>query len=266
MKIRFVGNACLRDGYIICKPVDNADDILVNRLFSKKTEREEKLGNMYLDIELDLQEKARTYSQLKTAWKLVECIYVSQNMEKPTEEEKYDMYLDLLEVYADKVENTINGEKRPVRLSDGNTASVARFIEGLMYHLSLYADLDFNAQSDVVRLLKEWEAFRSGLEKDPLDYSDIGCTVLLTEKEWREKKKFSDASGKGGYLELAHIVSKGSDESARDKAWNWLCLTREEHALQHEKGWEEFLRIYPHLKGRVYRARRLTGGKDESYP
>ena len=126
MKIRFVGNACLRDGYIICKPVDNADDVLVNRLFSKKTEREEKLGNMYLDIELDLQEKARTYSQLKTAWKLVECIYVSQNMEKPTEEEKYDMYLDLLEVYADKVENTINGEKRPVRLSDGNTASVAR--------------------------------------------------------------------------------------------------------------------------------------------
>ena len=37
--------------------------------------------------------------------------------------------------------------------------------------------------------IKEWEAFRSGLEKDPLDYSDIGCTVLLTEKEWREKEE-----------------------------------------------------------------------------
>jgi hypothetical protein len=36
-------------------------------------------------------------------------------------------------------------------------------------------------------------------------------------------------------------------------------MTPEEHEQQHRMGWDGFLRIYPHLLGKVERARRLAG-------
>jgi hypothetical protein len=42
-------------------------------------------------------------------------------------------------------------------------------------------------------------------------------------------------------------------------AWNWIALLPEEHEAQHRTGWDGFLDIYPHLRGRVRRARNLAG-------
>jgi hypothetical protein len=38
-----------------------------------------------------------------------------------------------------------------------------------------------------------------------------------------------------------------------------MALLPEEHEQQHRLGWDGFLQIYPHLRGRVDRARRLAG-------
>jgi hypothetical protein len=48
-------------------------------------------------------------------------------------------------------------------------------------------------------------------------------------------------------------------------SWNWIALTPEEHADQHQRGWDGFLQIYPHLCGRVERARRLAGKLELEY-
>jgi hypothetical protein len=106
--------------------------------------------------------------------------------------------------------------------------------------------------------LHEWEEWRGSLEIDPIDYSDLECTKPLTESEWRERHKVSEASGQGGIIVLHHIVTRGSNKAAENKIWNWLALTEEEHRMLHASGNDNFLRIYPHLKGRVDRARKLA--------
>jgi hypothetical protein len=80
--------------------------------------------------------------------------------------------------------------------------------------------------------------------------------------EWRERHPYSEASGRTGDIVRAHIVSRGSDAADIEKTWNWIALLHEEHMQQHQIGWDAFLQIYPHLRGRVDRARRLAGKFD----
>jgi hypothetical protein len=77
-------------------------------------------------------------------------------------------------------------------------------------------------------------------------------------EEWRAKRPYSEASGRTGDIVRAHIVSRGSDAADIEKTWNWIALLHSEHQQQHQIGWDAFLQIYPHLRGRVDRARRLA--------
>jgi hypothetical protein len=246
---------------VVLKEINRAGSDLLTRLFEKKKQWEGYNNKeFYFWIEIELRHQKRTFKQNNTVWKLIEAIWCSMEKDPPTEEEKYSLYLDLLDAYADKVKNRITGELRPVHISESNSLEGARFIDGLLYHLTtVVCNFDYNVQSTVIDVLYEWESWRGSLEIDPMDYSDLECTRLLTEAEWREKHRVSEASGQGGTIERCHIVSRGSDAADIEKSWNWLALTHEEHMMQHQKGWDEFIRIYPHLKGRVDRARRLAG-------
>ena len=123
----------------------------------------------------------------------------------------------------------------------------ANLISHIMNVIVEFADLTLPLQADVRKLFYEWETTRGGLERDPLDYDEFGN--MLVEAEWRKEHPVSQASGIGGALELAHIVSRGADCRQIDESWNWLMLTYEEHRLvQHQKGWAAFLDMYPHLK------------------
>jgi len=55
-----------------------------------------------------------------------------------------------------------------------------------------------------------------------------------------------------------HIVSAGSDIADYEQSWNWIRALRSIHKRQHDKGWSAVLKEYPHLKGKVERARRLA--------
>ena len=85
----------------------------------------------------------------------------------------------------------------------------------------------------------------------------------LSLQDWKERNNFSFASGisnKAMPLEVAHIVSRGADKEDIDEVWNLMMLTHYEHIeIMHKKGWNAFLEIYPHLRGRVERATNLAG-------
>jgi hypothetical protein len=263
MEIQLPVHAMLdKRGYIILKDTCKADYNLVIDLFKKKAEWEKRNEKEYfLNVRFDLRYQKRTYKQNASVWKLVTAIFQSQSEEgrNPTEEEKYGLYLDLLEVYADKTPNKITGGLRPVHISESNSIEGARFIDGLLYHLSTECDLEYGTQVTVQGVLQEWEEWRGSLEVDPIDYKDIDCADLVSESEWRRKRPYSEASGKGGNIVRAHVVSRGADAADIEMSWNWIALTQEEHAEQHRRGWDEFLQIYPHLRGRVDRARKLAG-------
>jgi hypothetical protein len=192
-------------------------------------------------------------------WKLVTVIFESMEGRLPTEEEKYELYLDLLDVYADKVPNRIRGGLRPIHISEANSLEGSKFIDGLLSHLATECSLSYEAQTTVQEILQEWENWRGGLETDHADYANAEQTEMLTELEWRRKHVYSEASGRGGTIVRAHIMSRGADRSDIEKAWNWVALLPEEHEEQHRLGWDKFLDIYPHLRGRVVRARNLAG-------
>jgi hypothetical protein len=265
MKIRLPLHAALWNGYIVLKEVNKNGKILIDRLFSKKKEFEERNGKEYfLQAELDLRYQHRTFKQNSSVWAIITAIFISMERRPPDEEEKYGLYLDLLEEYADKVQNRFGG-LRPVHISESNSAQGARFIDGLLYHLATLCDLDVDTQAEVIDVMQAWEEWRGSLEQDPVDYADLACTRLLTEKEWREKRRVSEASGQGGRIVRAHIVSRGADTPDIEKSWNWVALLWEEHEQQHRIGWDRFLQIYPHLRGRVERARHLAGKSELGY-
>ncbi|GHV89886.1 hypothetical protein AGMMS50268_03890 [Spirochaetia bacterium] len=260
MKIKLPVHAILKGGYIVLKEVNKSGKELIERLFTKKVEWEERnKREFYLQIELDLRYQHRTFKQNSSVWVLVTAIFESMEDRLPDEEEKYSLYLDLLELYADKIPNRFGG-LRTVHISESNSIEGARFIDGLLHHLATVCDLSMDSQASVVDVMWEWEEWRGNMKIDPMDYSDLACTQLLTEAEWREKHPVSEASGKGGRIELAHIVTRGADGKDIEMPWNWIALLHEEHiGMQHQKGWDEFLQIYPHLRGRVERARQMAG-------
>jgi len=258
VKIKLPVHARLENGEILLKEVSSPGGELIARLFKKKREFEERNHHEYiLHLILELRYQKRTFKQNNSVWLLVTAIFESMEGRLPDEEERYGLYLELLEVYADRIPSRFGGT-RPVHISEANSMEGARFIDGLIYHLAEFCELTYDAQVTVIGVLEEWHEWRGGLEIDPVDYADLACTRLLTVTEWRDRRTISEASGRGGAVELAHIVSRGSDAADIGEAWNWVALTHDEHMEQHRIGWDKFLHIYPHLRGRVNRARKLA--------
>jgi hypothetical protein len=265
-KVRLPAQAALwkhpknNEDYVLLKATSKKNELLLSQLFSTKKEWElRNQREFFLTVTLELPYQRRTFKQNAAVWKLVTAIFESVEGRLPDEGEKYDMYLDLLEVYADRAPNKISGGTRPVHISESNSLEGSDFIDGLLYHLATECALSYGVQTTVQEVLEEWEAWRGGLEADYADYTDREQTKTLTEEEWRKKRVYSEASGRGGPIERAHIVSRGTDAQDIEMSWNWIALTPDEHAEQHRRGWDEFLQIYPHLRGRVERARKLAG-------
>ena len=253
MKITGFFHGKLNGNAITLRVCDAKDLKLIARLFKSKTERETLSGReILLKCEIDAQFQKRSYKQLNAVWKLITVIFESMEGRKPTESERYDLYLDLLDVYADKTPNRLkNDELRPVRISEANTVAAARFIDGLLYHLAAECTLSYDLQADVRSVLYEREIWRG---KQKTDFADT-----MSLEEWRKRAIYSEASGTGGTVDCHHIVSRGSAPQFANCAWNALALTREEHEFFHRHGWDAFLDKYPHLRGKVERAFTLAG-------
>jgi hypothetical protein len=230
--------------YVKLYPCDMCDLDLFDRL--KKTGKEVFVGEIGTPVE------AKTLKQLGTVFKLIEVIFRSQNDgRKPTKQERYQLYDDLLEEYGDRRVSTIDPDKTiAIRLSESDTIPASHFIQQLINLLANECSLNVTEQTEVREVFRQWEEWRGMQEKDPVD--DV------TEREWYAIHTVSEASGQGGTIEKCHIVSRGADNHDIEETWNWTALTHEEHMEQHQYGWVAFLKKYPHLAGKVKRARILA--------
>lgn len=253
MKITGFFHGILYKNQIVLRATDEKDMKLIWKLFNSKKSREERSKQeILLKCEIDAQFQQRSYKQLASVWKLITVIFESMENRKPTEEERYDLYLDLLELYADKTPSRFRkNELRPVHISESNTVAAARFIDGLLYHLATECQLSYDLQADVRKVLYEWEIWQGKQEHNFRDD--------YTVAEWRKTAVYSEASGMGGSVDCHHIVSRGAAPQFADCAWNVLALTREEHEFFHRRGWNAFLEKYPHLRGKVERAFEKAG-------
>jgi len=232
---------------IVLVPNDPRDNFLIEKLFNSKYQRECRTEKeILLKCEIDAAFQHRTFKQLAAVWKLVEIIFYSENGRKPTESEKYELYLDLLELYADKIPNRYNNELRVIHISEANTMAAAHFISGLLYHLNTMCNLTNDLEASVRKILYEWEIWRG---KQIVDFAD---EVSVTEL--RNRIRVSEATGRQP-VEFHHIISRGACPLAIDKAWNLIALTDEEHRFFHSAGIGKFLERYPHLKNRFERAK-----------
>lgn len=251
MKIISFFHGIRQKDFIVLKPVDKNDWFIINKLFANKADREKRTQQeVLLRCEINAPYQHRTFKQNNAVWVIVGIIFQSLENRNGTHEELYDLYCDLLEEYADKKPSRINGGLRPVHLSEMNTEQAGRFIDALLYHLATLCELSIDLQSDVRKFIYEWEEWKNKPENEFEEFSSM--------EELIEKVRYSEASGKGGALHRHHIVSRGACPAAIDKTWNIMVLTPDEHNFFHQqcKNWDDFLEIYPHLRGKVERAQR----------
>lgn len=233
-----------KDNSIVLRPSDSRDLIPIRRVFKSKKDREERSGKeILLRCTIDAPLQKRTIKELNTAWKLISIIFESQELRRGTDEELYNLYEDLLTEYAEKTPCVMFPNKlRPVRLSEANTVQAATFIDGLIFHLCTLCELKQDLQADVRSVIYEFEEWRGKQKQD--------FTAAMTESRWRERAVYSEASGIGTDIDLHHMMGKGAHEILRNDPENWIALNRTEHNEFHDKGEENFLQKYPHLKGR----------------
>ena len=223
------------------------------------------LGNRYVTVVINQAKGNKTYDQVKTVFALISILYQCNNEgRKPTKEQLNSYYESLLWDFADKKPDPLHPDREmPVRLSEMSKIQAAHFINCLINLIVEYCELDDTQQIAVKELFQEFKKHTSVGEGNPCDYDKDG--TLLSIDEWCERNNVSMASGvNDGTLEIAHILSKGAHEEYRNCVWNFLRLTHHEHIeIQHRKGWEELLAIYPHLIPRVKAAYDKAG---ELYP
>lgn len=92
----------------------------------------------------------------------------------------------------------------------------------------------------------------------------LHCESSISKEEYKAKVPICEASGSwlGQQGEVAHIVAigmGGHEEPEKDHPRNWLHLSHECHiALQHQKGWNAFIKIYPWLSYKIKLAQGLA--------
>lgn len=240
--------------YAVIVPASKSDAINLS-IFTDNVE------NQYLTANIKVARATKTYSQLKTAWALVTILFQSEFGRKPTEKERYKYHLELLEAFADDTmrEPSLRDPEVlvPIGFSEMTIQQLSNFINILIQLLGESCSLSITDQMEAQQVFQEWQNFMSSQDRDWNDYDSDGN--LLDIDTWRELHTVSFASGKGGPLDLAHIVTRGADPHDKYNCWNVMMLTHDEHMDQHAIGWTEFVKKYPHLKGRVQRAERLSG-------
>lgn len=222
------------------------------------------VGSKYVTVTLNCARGNKTYNQVKTVFALISLLFQSNYDRKPSNEESQKMYESLLLDYADKEPDLLHPERDvPVSLSRMSKRQASQFISSLFSLVIENCDLDDRQQVDVKSMFQEFKRNTSVGEGNPCDYDSAGA--LFSIDKWCEANNVSMASGvNDGTLEVAHIVSKGSHPEFRNCVWNFLRLTHYEHIeIQHRKGWNEFLSIFPHLIPRVKNAFDNAG---EIYP
>ena len=197
----------------------------------------------------------KSYDQCKTVFALINIYFYLIAGRYPTSNEQALTYSKLLWKYAPRTPDPLNPEETvPIPLSQMSKPEAAIFINSIMGEIYEHQHgLTENMEIDLKQIFEDFYSENAFGEHNPIDYDENGN--MLSETEWRIKNNFSFASfiSHPG-LHLHHIITRGSRLDLKDMTWNWLMLTPEEHNMYHNKGYEYFLDIYPHLANRIKNA------------
>ena len=208
----------------------------------------------------------KTTNQNNTLRGIERFIFIANNGYEPTKEDMYWIHEGLLEKHSIYVVNPLSGVSSPKRTSDPSmtTTEMAKIVEGAMNDLASAEIPDIvlkHVGHDMKALWSAWYEWRYSQEKDPL----LEAESTLSWKQYKELHPVCELCGLPGVdtdpLERMHIISAGADESIYEMPYNWLAAHRSHHNLQHNEGWEIIERSYPHIKGKLKRARLMRGEK-----
>lgn len=206
----------------------------------------------------------RTSNQNSTLRGIERFIFIATNGYEPTKEDLYWIHEGLLEKYSVWVANPLSGVNLPKRTSDPSmtTTEMAKIIEGSLNNLAsidIPEDILKSIGHDMKVLWEGWYSWRYNQEKDPL----LEAESNMTWEQYKGLHPVCELCALAGVdsdpIERMHIVSAGADESIYEMPYNWLAAHRSHHNLQHNEGWEIIEKSYPHIKGKIRRARLMRG-------
>lgn len=231
-----------RKGIIALKMKPEEKKLFLHWVESLK--QEEEFPSPEIEVEFRLKGKSRTLSQNSLYWALVNVLAQEVYMENGWEEVIHE---EMLEMYAPRIVSKLHKTSIPKRSKDMDTAEFTRLIEGVFYEINQHG-VSMTEPADLDQYWKNYAKirFKGGV--------DHGYRDEETLEEYRQRVNFCEACrkylrpGSFGYDgHLAHIVSRGS--GGEDDTANVFHLCAEHHLyVQHQKGWGEFLKRFPHLK------------------
>lgn len=223
------------------------------------------------NIKLEKHVEHRTTAQLATLKGIERFIYWAGTGHKPVggDHDLYWIHEGLIETYSPEAMNEVTNKKEPMRTRDPRftTKDMARLIEGALGQLcttDIPKDVLDQIGKDMRTLWTSWYNWRYNLAKsDPLAEFDA---AILTWESYRLFHPVCELCGLGETesdpVERMHCVSAGADKSIYELSWNWLAAHHSHHALQHSSGWkQEIYSVYPHIKGKIERARSYAHAK-----
>lgn len=184
--------------------------------------------------------------------------------EKPTDEEVDMVHEAVIEQVMPQVTNTYNGKMYHKRTSEATTTEMSRCIEKALNWLAstdVPDQLVVSLGKGMKEIWTQWYEWRYTQDEDPLFQDELQMTWEKYREEHAVCELCALAEIPGDPIERMHIVSGGSNIAAYEFSWNWLAAHRSHHALQHQVGWEPIKLEFPHIKGKLERARRLAEGE-----
>ncbi|MCK5601505.1 hypothetical protein KAR91_06545 [Candidatus Pacearchaeota archaeon] len=213
------------------------------------------------DIVLKTWYKRRTLSQLNTLKALESIIYQCDNGVVPVvaENDLWFIHQGIIELAGLTIYNSFTDSYIKLTSSSPmcDTVAMNRFIEIALDELSKRSIPENVRDSlfdqpiknifinwykkrmilDDINHIKNWDSYRE----------------MFPWCEFTIKRGTEDAP-----LIQMHIVSKGSATDLRDEPWNWLHASQHIHKKQHDLGWGPILQDYPHMKGKIDKARAIA--------
>lgn len=278
-------NAIEGMGITVKVPTDQKDFVREIVTHSKKSEKE-----VLLDLSLNVKASIVDASGSKIAFKFLEnpllrlapvtyrrttnqnttlrgierFFFIATNGVEPTKDDMYWIHEGFLEKYSNWVTNPLTGVSLPKRTSDPSmtTTEMAKIVEGALNELAssnIPEDILKTIGHDMKNLWENWYRWRYEQEKDPLQ--ELECT--MSWEQYKELHPVCELCALAGVesdpIERMHIISAGADTTIYEMAYNWIAAHRSHHTLQHNEGWEIIERSYPHIKGKLKRARLMRG-------
>jgi len=215
-------------------------------------------------LKVNTVQNRRSNNQNTTLRGIERFIFIAENGYEPTKDDLYWIHEGLLEKYSTWTINPRNGVSTPKRTSDPSmsTTEMAKIVQGALDTLAtmqIPQSILNEIGNDMKKLWENWYRWRYDQKKDPLFEAE-------NELTWEKYKSLHPVCELCGLpdneydpLIRMHIVSKGADLASYERPWNWLRSHNSHHILQHNEGWKIIEKSYPHIVGKLKRAKLMQG-------